>query len=455
MCFIRQSRQALLSCQSSRQSDGTDGYLLRQIELLFMRTLLQLAVGVLLTTSVLLAQNKRIWVLRAPGEMVEYDPTTFALKQRVKVPAEAVRSPASLSINRVGQMLFAPTVSVPLSETDAAAPHKLWIWDGHAANSIDQGVEHKVEDHGSNQAVTEWAPVPYLSADGNHLFWFANEARRLQREEVDLSTGITFQAWQTDMDGKDRVELTTSKLPDCRCRTGTCEESCPVLAVWAPEGGVENFFLTTQVVAGQTATTYRASTRYQLEGGKWSTNALPEPLQRVLDASSSGNVIVSAIPDTGCCGWSNQSDDQTLAVTDGKSRTVFDEQATYKNADYDVSFYTSNARLSPDSGQVAVTIVATAQSDKPIQLSEQGQANPEESQRIRKALPDLPAIEIKTMDDASRRVAFVPHAVLVGWLNNREVLIVENHLLVAYNAGTGARRKSTVMVEDALHVFLR
>jgi len=93
-------------------------------------------------------------------------------------------------------------------------------------------------------------------------------------------------------------------------------------------------------VAGQTETTYKESTRYQLEGSKWTANTLPQPLQRVLDANSSGSVIVEAIPDTGCCGWSNQSNDQTLVLVDGKASTVFDEQAIYKNADYDVSFYT-------------------------------------------------------------------------------------------------------------------
>jgi hypothetical protein len=88
-------------------------------------------------------------------------------------------------------------------------------------------------------------------------------------------------------------------------------------------------------------------------------------------------------------------------------------------------------------------------------LSEQGEANPEESQRIRKALQDLPAIEIKTTDDSPRRLAFVPHATLVGWINDKELLIVENHLLVAYTVGSGARRKSTIRVEDAARVFLR
>jgi hypothetical protein len=279
--------------------------------------------------------------------------------------------------------------------------------------------------------------------------------RRLQREEVDLSTTITFQGWQTDLEGKAREEVVSTKLPDCRCPTGTCEENCPSFTAWAPESGIQNFFLTTQLVTGQTTTTYKESTRYQLEGAKWTANALPDPLQRVLDANPSGSVIVQAIPDTGCCGWSNQSNDRTLVLAEGKTRTVFDEQATYKNSDYDVSFYTANARLSPDAARLAMTIAATAQSNKAIQLSEQGQANPEESQSIRKALLELPAVEVKTVEDAPRRLAFLPHAVLVGWISDKELLIVENHLLVVYSVGTGARRKSAVRVDDAAHVFLR
>ena len=112
----------------------------------------------------------------------------------------------------------------------------------------------------------------------------------------------------------------------------------------------------------------------------------------------------------------NQSNDQTLVLRNGKKITLFDEQATYKNPDYDVSFYTSNARLSPDLSSVAMTIVSTAQANKPIQLADQGESNPEESQRIRKALPDLPAVEVKSLGDTPQRVAFVPHAVLVGWI---------------------------------------
>lgn len=406
-------------------------------------------------TAPCLAQGKRVWVLRSPGQMIEYDLSTFAVKQTVKVPEEAVQAPANIAVNREGQILYAPTISLPLSDEDISTPPKAWFWNGHSAMTIALGVKHEIQATGSNQAVMELAPAVYLSADGEHLLWFANRERRLVRDGLDLSTTTSWQAWQTDLSGSGREELVAVNFPECRCETGACEEHCPVGVVWTPEPGVGKFILMTQFVAGQTAPEYKASMRYREEGGKWTGESLPAALERVLDAAPDGSVIVEAIPDTGCCGWANQSDDQTLVLGNGKKLTVFDELESYKNSDYDVSFFTSNAKLSPALGSVAMTIVSTAQPNKPIQLAEQGDANPEESQRIRKALTELPAVEVKSLEDSSRRVTRVPHATLVGWINEKELLIVEDRVLVVYNVATGARRKSSVRVEDAGRVFLR
>jgi hypothetical protein len=277
----------------------------------------------------------------------------------------------------------------------------------------------------------------------------------LQREDVDLSTTTTWEFWQTDLDGSKREDLVSAKLPECSCKTGACEESCPNEIVWAPENGVEKFFLLTQFVAGKDEPVYKASTRYREENGKWSEDAFPQPLHRILDAALGGDVVVEAIPDTGCCGWSNQSDDQTLLHAAGKTQVLFDERASYKNADYDISFFTADARLSPDLALIAMTINATSKANQPIQLAEQGQGNPEELKQIRKALADLPAVEIETADESPRRVAFLPHASVVGWVSAKELLIVEDHLLVVYNLASGVTRKSTVRVEDVAHAFLR
>ena len=420
-----------------------------------MRKVCQLIIPVLLLAQALSAQERRLWILREPGEMVEYDLTTFAVKNRVKVPPQALKSPGNLSVNQSGQILLVPSTTPAVTDEDAAAPHSVWLWNGQAAATLQPGTEHNSERRGSNQVVTESAPVAALSADGTHLYWFDNHERRLDRDEINLSTTISWQAWRTDLNGKNREDLASVKLPECTCGTGVCDETCPVGAFWAPDEGVDKFFLMTQYIAGQTERTYKSTTLYQQDSGKWTDKPLPQALEQPLDASAAGDVIVSAIPDVACCGWSNQSNDQTLVLVNGKPQTIFDESATYKNSDYDVSFFTSNAKLSPDLRSVAMTINATAQANKPIQLAEEGQANPEESLRIRKTLAELPAGAVKTIEDSPRQVAFVPHASLIGWISDKDLLIVEDHLLVRYNVSTGAKHKSTVKVEDPGRAFLR
>ena len=393
-------------------------------------------------------------MLRGPGEAVEYDLASWAQKQIVKVPSEAVASPSRFSVSFFGQMLFAPLAALPLAEDDVAAGKKVWLWDGQTGRILSSDAFRNTSATGSNLAITESAPVPSLSADGKHLYWFSNQARRLQRDGVDLSTKTSWVGWRTDLGGAGREDLVSITLPDCSCTTGGCEETCPYGNVWIPNEGLGNFFLLTLIVEGQTQAIYKSTSAYEGSGGKWTATAINPSLQRVLDAAGAG-AILEAIPDTGCCGWSNQSDDQTLLHIHGKTLTVFDELAAYKNPDYDVSFFTQNGKLSPNLEFVALTIDASTRPNKPIQLAEQGQANPEESQRIRKALLDLPAVEVKSVEASSRRLAFVPHATLVGWVNDKEVLIVEDHLLVVYNVATGVRRKSNIRVDDVAHVFLR
>jgi hypothetical protein len=424
-----------------------------------MRKLTPVLSVVLVLAASLAAQSKRLWVLRPPGEAAQYDPATFAAEQTVKIPPEAVSSPQSFSVNHLGQMLFATPVSLPLTEDDLAAEQKVWFWDGHTANTPTRDVARATATAGSNLSITESAPVPYLSEDGTHLYWFSNQARRLQRDGVDLSTKTTWLSWQTDLSGAGRQELASIALPECPCPTGGCEETCPYAEVWVPDNAVGRFFLLTHFVSGKTQALYQATSLYEENTGKWGSTPINPPLRRVLDAANA-SAVLEAIPDTACCGWQNQSNDQAVLHLHGKTLTVFDEQAAYKNPDYDVSFYTENGKLSPDLASVAVTIVATSRPNTPIQLSEQGQANPEESQGIRKALLDLPAVEIKSNEaknneNALRRIAFLPHATLVGWISAKEILIVEGHLLVAYDVVSGARRKSNIHVEDAAHVFLR
>lgn len=415
---------------------------------------LGLVACVLSLSTLLGAQNKRLWVLRAPGTAVEYDSATFVEKQKTEIPPAALASPSKFLVNSLGQMLFAESVALPLVEGDLSAERKVWFWNGRQASLLSRDVARTTATAGSNLVITESASSPFLSADGTHLYWFSNQARRLQRDGVDLSTKTTWLGWQTGLSGAGRQDLASVAVSDCSCTTGGCEETCPYGDTWVPDEGAGNFFLLTMLIQGQTQPTYKSTSLYEDNADKWTPTPLDPPLQNVLDAADPGTIL-EAIPDKGCCGWSNESDDQTVLHLRGKKLTVFDELAAYKNPDYDVSFYTQNGKLAPNSRSVAITITATAKPSTPIQLAEQGQADPEESQRIRKALMDLPAVEVKSIEDLPRRLAFLPHATLVGWINDKEILIVEDHLLVAYNAASGTRRKSNIRVEDAAHAFLR
>jgi len=417
------------------------------------RTLLSLLTALALTLPSL-AQNRHLWVLTAPDLVVEYDPATFTAKKSIQVPAEVLKAPRILQVNHLGQLLYAPNVDDPSPDVGKNAA-KFWLFDGAAPTQVGQGIIRIASPSGSNQKVTESSPWPFLSADGQHLFWFTNEFNKLQRDNVELSVTTNFHAWTSDLSGKQRKDLASIDFPECRCTTGTCAETCPEVRFWVPDNGLSDYFFVTRLIQGPTETKYLGSTLYQQDSGPWSATDLKQPLQRVLDSAEHGSVLITAILDTGCCGWENQSNDQTLLINYGTTVTLFDERQQYKNPDYDVSFFTENAKLSPQLAHVAMTIEASAKSTAPIQLSEQGQANPAESLRIRKALVDLPAVEVVSATDPSKRAAFLPHAYLIGWLNDKEILIVENHLLTAYNITTNTRRRSAIKIEDPALAFIR
>ena len=400
------------------------------------------------------AQNRRLWVLKEPNSIVEYDPSTFAPKQTFTLPAEAVRAPGVLKVNENGQMLFAPNPNDPSPDVGKNG-EEVWLWNGKAATQLGRESLTTISKTGSNQRIIESSPDVALSQDGGHLYWFTNEFSRLERDEVELSVKNTFRAWQTDLGSKDRQEIASFEIPECRCPTGTCSESCPEVDAWVPDQGVSSYFLVNRIVPGQTETKYIGATLYTLETGEWHGTDLADQLQRIMDAADNGTVIVSAIPDTGCCGWENQSNDQTLIFNHGKKIVLFDEREQYKNPDYDVSFFTTKAKLSPDLAAVAMTIQASAKPGGAIQLSEEGQGNPAESQRIRKALAELPAVQIMSTGESGKRLAFLPHAFVAGWLNDKELLIVENEFLVDYNLSTGARRKSEIKVANPAYVIVR
>jgi len=259
--------------------------------------------------------------------------------------------------------------------------------------------------------------------------------------------------WQTDLAYRHNQEVESFVFPECKCSTGVCEETCPHGSAWTPDSGVADFFFVTHFVPGQLESQSLASFLYRKSGGRWSSTRLPDALETIADAGGSGLVFLETVPDSGCCGWENESDDHTILWREGKPGAVFDERKSFKNDNYDVSFAAAKALLSPAQNLVAMTIAATQPAGTDIRLSSDGKENQSELEGIRRALSELPAVEVVNAD--GKRLAFLPRASLVGWLSEKEILIVEDHWLSAYDVATGARRKSMLQIPEGAYAFLR
>ena len=404
--------------------------------------------------------GKRLWVLQEPDGIVEYDSGTFALRSSHKVPAEVFQSPQDLQINGKGQMLFLPAmVREPDGLVHESSSPRIWFWDGTSAKFLNRTITNTHAPSSGNVLVSSARPRCFLSANGAHLFWFENRLQTLQTPDMgqDISVNTTFHAWQTDLSGEHPEDIATYTFAPCKCETAVCSETCPEASYWLPDGGIDDHFITTHWVPGQIQSQYQASYLYRKLAGGWVGNKLPDALEQVLDSSSDakGLILIEAVPDGGCCGWVNESDDQTLLTRNGKSVVLFDEFKEYQNQDYDVSFFTANAKLSPRSTLAALTVTATHEPGVEIRLSDAGKANAAELSRIQQALRELPAVAVLRLDDPPKRTAMIPHARLVGWINDQEILLVENGVLVSYNVLSGSRRTSEIKVAKESYAFLR
>jgi len=419
-------------------------------------------VALALASLNLLAQeqlNKRLWVLQEPDAIVEYDPATFASRQTQKIPPEIFKSPQDLQMNRKGQMLFLPaTVREPDGFVHENTGREFWFWDGASGRLMERPITKTTTPSAANKLVETAVPRCFLSNDGTHLFWFENRKKTLMTQDLgqDMSVNTTFRAWQTDLSGQQTQEIASRAFPPCKCETAVCSETCPEASYWTPDEGVADFFVMTEWIPGQLGSAYHGSSLYRKADGKWVANEL-RGIEKVLDSSSHGSdvALIEAIGDSGCCGWANESNDQTLLTKNWKIVTLFDEFKQYQNQDYDISFFTSNAFLSPGGGLVAFTVNATQTSGTEIRLSDSGKNNPGALARIQKTLTELPAVGVVRVEDPEKSATRISRATLVGWINDQEMLLFENDQLVAFNLVSGSRRVSRIKVIKPYYAFLR
>lgn len=387
-----------------------------------------------------------IWVVRAPGEIVEHDPATFDTRRTLSVPARVVEHPEYLRVNGRGQLLFSTPTGVEFGGGDlVGSSRRVWAWDGRQAR------EWAREDE--PDTARQW----FLSVAGDALFAFENRFAIVRdRDGIERSVRASARLWLTDLDGGNRrVALELPALPSCTCETGACSESCPEWSAWAPDGVVGEFLLITRLIPGQLQTRYQGSTLYRRAGQAWKPTALAQPIEEPLNAASGGQAILAAQLDAGCCGWMNESSDRLLLMRGASVSTVFDEFDRYANGDYDVSIRASRARLSPNGGRVAYTLVADAPEAGEIRLSSDGKANSQALARLRQALADLPAVEIALLGRLAASPVVIRHAELVGWLSDTDLLVVQGGRLAVYSDRGVRRRETPVTVTAAAGVFVR
>jgi len=131
----------------------------------------------------------------------------------------------------------------------------------------------------------------------------------------------------------------------------------------------------------------------------------------------------------------------------------YDEATRFHNANYDVSFYTTNARIAPDNLLVAHTIVSDFPQD--IRLSSDGKANAAELAQLRSSIADLPSVEVVQLGNPPKTVALIRRAALVGWLSNRELLVSLEGQLTVFSAGGDKLKDTGIRVRTAADALLR
>ena len=134
---------------------------------------------------------------------------------------------------------------------------------------------------------------------------------------------------------------------------------------------------------------------------------------------------------------------------------LYDESNRYPYHNYDVSFYTADARLAADNAMLAYTIVSTASIGSQIRLSSDGKENAEELARVRKAIGELPAVEVVRLETPPRSETVIPHAELVSWVSDRELLVAQDGRLMLYDIRGSKKKETMIRVRRAADAFLR
>jgi hypothetical protein len=394
--------------------------------------------------------HKIIWIVGAGGTLSAYDTTDFRLwnESDFKLPYSLQGHPENISaISKSGLVFYID------------ADRRPQIWNLRSASELalppEVAADKAAPATGNGIVTIAEPPQVYPSADGQRLFWFQNRMSVQRREgQGDISRTGEFLAWTTDVDGRNARRLAQIPFAPCKCETAVCEETCPEISAWTPPSGVSDFFYLSRFIQGQLSEQDVETDLYQATNGSWKVTRLPKAVHAFLDARDQGNAYIGTIPDAGCCGWENESDNQTYLASKGLQTTFFDEFSRFHNQDYDVSFLTSNARFSPDGAEIAYTITSIFMPGQPIRIADSGTEKPEELRQIQKVLTSLPMVEVVALDNLSSPLVRLANAQLIGWLDARLLLVWQDGQLLILETTTRQLTEIGLKASKPADVFI-
>jgi hypothetical protein len=412
----------------------------------------------------------RVFV-REETRVVEYDLSTGQAVRTVTLPDDARLPDYSrlapdrrngIWINRVGQ------IAVMLQPEGGQA--RLWFWDGRVAHVVSRPQPESAASLPDNVGLPAREDLVQAvpSADGVCLYWITDDVRiprqvkRPYSEVPEIARTVRVQ--RTNAAGQGSAEIARVAFEPCVCETSGCEETCPEASLRAPETGIDDAFFITSWIPGQLDSTLKATDRWIRRDRSWTRETLPSPVESFLDIAD-GETCLTRIGDAGCCGWVNSNSDQTVLWRSGQASILFDEWKRFGNSDYDITFWSANARLSPDRARVAHTLdrvfvdetLGRANSSDPapnIRLAESAtKPNPAALARIHREMRPLPAVEVLALDGAvERRIA---HRRLIGWRDPDRLVLLAGRSVVIFDTRTGQEYATGIQAEDVHRIWLR
>jgi hypothetical protein len=386
---------------------------------------------------------------------VPYDPTNFRPGTPVHVPGEAADDPEALAINRRGQMM--------LAQDDGT----LWLWDGKGAATVHAASDDPINPPAPDDAIRSWL----LGDDGASLIvveTFDARGRPGAREVRVLETGLDRRC--------KRLLLSYTRLPCQYSDEPAGSFECPAATLWAPGGVATDFMVLTHwyhdwrdpvgepdrserdVSEPHADWPYGSSHQIIFQrdpSGVWAEGVNRDAFMgssalysTLLDGTARGSVLVQRDEDPEMSGYEYGC--ESIGLWRGDSLvTLSTTCGTFPTTNYDVGFTTSRARLSPSGRRVALTLVGSSPSDAKLPLRWDGHADTLELRALRRALAEMPATEIYEPGVSPRPSRRFLHAEMVGWSNDREVLLLERGRIVAVDVVTGKRRESSIQARSS------